>query len=350
MLTEFTFIAVALLLSLFAETVMIVPERQIIGMNDFTVAVADSCSGVEGFALITAFMGIYAWLFRDTLRMGRYWGVVLPLALLASWSLNILRIAVLIMIGAHASPEMAANGFHSFAGWLFFILLAFAVLVAVNRIGWLARAPSAAPPDAPRVLEDDITARILPFIAFMLSGVILQTFWATPELGYPLQAAAMAGALWLVRRPLMSCLARPDGVAVAAGLAVGLGWIVLAPAAGDQPQALLALPAGLFALWAVIRVLGTALLVPMVEELFFRGYLLARLDDGSPARRTLAIGVSSALFALLHGRWIEAGLAGVVFSLLYLRRGQVADAIVAHAVANALIAAVALWQGDWALI
>jgi membrane protease YdiL (CAAX protease family) len=63
-----------------------------------------------------------------------------------------------------------------------------------------------------------------------------------------------------------------------------------------------------------------------------------------------AIAVSAGLFALVHGRWIEAALAGVVFSLLYMRHGRLADAMAAHASANALIAAVALWRGNWALI
>ena len=88
----------------------------------------------------------------------------------------------------------------------------------------------------------------------------------------------------------------------------------------------------------------------MIEELFFRGYIQARLDWGTLSSRITAVAVSACLFALVHGRWIEAGLAGVVFSMLYIRNGRLADAITAHAVANAFIAAVALWRGDWALI
>jgi membrane protease YdiL (CAAX protease family) len=47
---------------------------------------------------------------------------------------------------------------------------------------------------------------------------------------------------------------------------------------------------------------------------------------------------------------LEAGLAGVVFSLVYTHKGRLADAMAAHASANALIAVVALWRGDFALI
>ena len=98
------------------------------------------------------------------------------------------------------------------------------------------------------------------------------------------------------------------------------------------------------------RIAGTVLFVPVIEELFFRGYLQSRLDIGGWPGKALAIVVPTAAFAALHGRYLEAGTAGVIFALLVMRRGRLADAIAAHAVANALIAAVAAWRGDWGLI
>jgi exosortase E/protease (VPEID-CTERM system) len=137
---------------------------------------------------------------------------------------------------------------------------------------------------------------------------------------------------------------------VLAGLGVGLGWVLSAPAAAPLSEGVAALSGGAFAAWAALRLFGTVALVPMIEELFFRGYVQARLDRGTWPSRVLAVAVSATLFALMHGRWLEAGLAGVVFSVLYMRKGRLADAIAAHASANALIAAVALWRGDFALI
>ncbi|MFX0540967.1 type II CAAX prenyl endopeptidase Rce1 family protein [Roseovarius sp. S4756] len=90
--------------------------------------------------------------------------------------------------------------------------------------------------------------------------------------------------------------------------------------------------------------------MPIIEEAFFRGYVLARLANDSVLWKIAGIAVSSALFALLHGRWVAAGLAGVVFGLIYLRRRCLVDAVVAHAAANSVIAAAALWYGDWSLI
>ena len=346
-LTEFTFFTVAWVLSPFDSIPLVDAERQIIGIRGFAVAVADSCSGIEGFALITAFLSLYAILFRETLRMGRFWLVVLPVALFMSWSLNILRIALLILIGAFYSPELAVNGFHSFAGWLFFTILAIGVLIVVNRMSWLQKDIAAVAPLAAET--DDFVARIVPFIVYMLSGIVAAAFWTDPEMGYPLRVVMMGAAVWWFRKTIVTYLERPGAVAVLAGLFVGVLWIWTAPAS-DQPAAVLVLPTAALIAWAVFRIVGTVVLVPLIEEMFFRGYVLARLDTGRPLNRVLAIAVSSGLFALLHGRWFEAGLAGVIFAWLQIRQGRSADAITAHAVANGLIAIVAAWRGDWSLI
>ncbi len=257
--------------------------------------------------------------------------------------------AGLILIGGHASPALAVNGFHSFAGWLFFTVLALGLLAVVQGMPWLQR-EGAAVAAAPALTWDATAARIVPFIVFMLSGLVVNAFWQTPALGFPLQAAMMAGALWLFRAPLLALTWRIDPVALLAGLAVGLGWIALAPATAAPLPGLAALSPVAFALWVAIRILGTSLLVPLIEEAFFRGYLLERLDTGSWQMRLAAIILSSLAFALLHGRMLEAGVAGVIFALVMLRRRRLGDAVQAHAMANAAVAAAALVTGDWSLI
>lgn len=349
--TDVTFIAVFLLLKLFSGEVVVDPAAYVIGTPEFRVMVADSCSGIEGLVLITAFLALYGVLFRDDLRLRRFGLVIWPLALLVSWLFNAVRITVLILIGVHVSPELAVNGFHSFAGWLMFTGLSVGVLVVVGRSGYALQAASAPRlKTAPSLAQDDVAGRILPFIVFALSSMMAQAFWTEPALGYPAQVAMMLVALWWVRATVARYLAWPSALSVMAGLVVGVMWIVTAPATEPPSEALLALSGGAFLIWAALRILGTVALVPIVEELLFRGYVQARLDRGTLPSRIIAVVVSAGLFAFVHGRWIEAGLAGVVFALLHMRNGRLADAIAAHAVANALIAAVALWRGDWALI
>lgn len=363
-LTEVTFGAVHGLLRLAGAEPQVFPDEKMIGLDGFLVHIAEYCSGVEGFVLVSGFVLLYGLLFRAELRAVRYWLVVLPVALLMSWALNVVRLAGLVAIGARISPELAIGGFHSYAGWMFFTLLALGFLAGVRAISFL-HITTAVPAQAPRGMPG-AEARIRPFVAFMLASVLVAAFSAVPDLAYPVKVVAMAGALWLFTRGQDLGLGRSvDPVAVGAGLAVGLLWIATRPAPGvadlDLARALDGLAPLLLMVWIVFRLVGTVLLVPLVEELFFRGYVLARIDgiganEGAAGgravggRRIIAIAVSSLLFALLHGRWLVAGAAGVAFALVYLRRGRLMDAVVAHAVANLLVAIFALLSGDWAAI
>ena len=84
--------------------------------------------------------------------------------------------------------------------------------------------------------------------------------------------------------------------------------------------------------------------------MFFRGYLLQKLDFGGWQGTVAALGISSILFGALHSDVVLASAIGLVFGLLALRKGRIFDAVVAHATANFLIAAWALWTGDWSVI
>ncbi|WP_220662370.1 exosortase E/protease, VPEID-CTERM system [Neotabrizicola shimadae] len=353
-LSSITFAAVEHLLNLISDEVYSDPALYQIGINSalggIVVRIGQPCSGVEGFALITAFVALYGYLFRADLRFPRYWLVVLPLGLLASWILNVLRITALVWIGARVSPDLAVNGFHSYAGWFLFTLLTLAVIAVVQATPWLHRTNAIARPGLP-MRRDPVAAQILPFIAMMLAGILTSTFLIEPALGYPLVAFVLIAALWFVWPALRQLPLSPDPLSLALGGVVGAAWVIFAPpATGTLNDSLATLGSLGFALWVAFRLLGTAVLVPVVEELFFRGYLLSRLDGPAPWRRWLALGITSATFALLHGRWFAAAAAGLVFGLLALRRGRVTDAIQAHMTANALIALVALARSDWTLI
>jgi len=353
LITEATFAAVYHLLRLFNATTFADPTIYIIGVEAFAVHIARQCSGVEGMALVTAFVLFYGLLFRKDLHLGRYWLTVLPLGILFSMLLNVVRIAVLILIGAHISPDLAVNAFHSYAGWLFFTLLALGLIYLVQKIRWLHRDP-AQYMTAPPVQSDPLAARILPFVAFMLAGILTQALFSEPALAYPLIVLALAGAVWIFRDHTRNLQWGLDPVGIGAGLAVGLIWVAMADhnslAGASLAQTLGALAPPVLIGWITFRLIGTILLVPLVEEMFFRGYIMARLDRGGIGWRLIAITVSTGLFAVLHGSWLAAGIAGLVFALVMLRRGRVSDAVQSHIAANALVAAAALVLRDFSLI
>lgn len=349
-----TFSAVAAILHLFSEEVFTDVATFTIGIptlsGGFVVQIGQPCSGVEGFALVSAFVAIYAYIFRKDLRFPLYWFVVLPLGLLLSWCLNVVRIAGLILIGAHISPNLAVDGFHSYAGWLFFTLLALALVWAVQMTPWLYKSGAVPRADVP-LRQDLVAASLLPFVALMLISTILSAFLTQPELGYPAKAVVMAAALWFFRLALRRLPWAWDTTAFALGAVAGLGWVLTSTQSDpDLAATLQTWPVVGRGVWVAFRLVGTVLLIPVIEELFFRGYVLARLDGPQPWRRVLAVVVSSAAFAALHGRWVEAGLAGVIFAVVMLRRGRVTDAILAHVTANLVVAVFALAKGDFSLI
>jgi exosortase E/protease (VPEID-CTERM system) len=356
-ISDATFQTVLAMLDAVGMEVVSDPVKRGIGADGFDVSVARQCSGVEGILLITLFAAFYLTVFRRELRFPRAL-LLIPIGLALSWTLNSVRISVLIWIGAHVSPELAVNGFHSHAGWLLFSALSLGMIAVSRAVPWFRRE---AAPDRradihapPPIARDPNAAQILPFVAFMASALIASTFAQTPAIHYPLRALAMAAALAVFWRMYLRLDWRLDPVAIGVGAAIGVVWLAAQAPSGAEATplsaALAAMSPAMFAIWAVARIAGTTLLVPLIEELFFRGYVLRRLDTGGMAMRLVAIAVSSGLFAALHDRWMLAGAAGVAFALLTLRRGRVTDAIVAHATANGMIAAWAAVTGDWSVI
>ncbi|MGZ9808833.1 exosortase E/protease, VPEID-CTERM system [Pseudoroseicyclus sp. H15] len=339
----------ALLLHLMGETVYLDAPSAVLGTATFSVRVAESCSGIEGIVLVFAFGSLYALLFRREIHLGRFFAVILPLAMLASWLLNLARIALLVMIGSHGAPELAVGGFHSHAGWIFFCIVALGLVALMEALPWLHRAPRRA---APAWAEDRAAAFIVPFAVFMLSGLVGNAVVSEPEMAYPFRILLVALSLWPFRRQYVALIGRPDMLSLGAGLGVGVLWVVTAPAGDGALAARLAEMAPVvLAAWVILRVLGTSLVVPLVEELLFRGYILLDWLDGPGwPRKVMAIAASTLPFALLHGRYLAAGLAGLVFALVALRRGRVSDAIWAHVAANLIVALWALALGDFTLI
>jgi len=63
-----------------------------------------------------------------------------------------------------------------------------------------------------------------------------------------------------------------------------------------------------------------------------------------------ALLISSMAFGALHGsRWIAGTLAGLLYGFAAIRKGKLGDAVVAHAVTNAILAAYVLIFNQWQL-
>ena len=102
-----------------------------------------------------------------------------------------------------------------------------------------------------------------------------------------------------------------------------------------------------------VRWIGAALLVPVMEELFWRSFLMRwiaspRWEGVDPRAVGLrAIVLSTFVFTLAHTLWLAAVLAGLAYAWLYVRTGKLWLPVLAHAVTNGLLGIWVVMTGRW---
>jgi len=103
-----------------------------------------------------------------------------------------------------------------------------------------------------------------------------------------------------------------------------------------------------------LRTLRAVVIVPIVEELFWRAWLMRWLIH--PNFQKIPLGaythqsfwVVAVLFASEHGAYWDVGLlAAVIFNWWMVRTKSLGDLILAHAVANACLSAYVVGAGKW---
>ena len=110
-------------------------------------------------------------------------------------------------------------------------------------------------------------------------------------------------------------------------------------------------PAG-YAL-AAVRLLGAAAVVPVMEELFWRSFIMRYLVDSDfasvrPGTFTpLSFGATVALFGVEHHLWLAGMMAGLAYAALLYRSGNLWTCIWAHAVTNLVLGLHVLSTGEW---
>jgi uncharacterized protein len=113
-------------------------------------------------------------------------------------------------------------------------------------------------------------------------------------------------------------------------------------------------PGDLTPLMLVLRTTRAALLVPVLEELFWRGWLPRFLQDADFRRIPLgqytsfAFWATAALFAAEHGPFWEVGLmAGVVYNWWMRRTRSLGDLVLCHATTNLALSLFVIVTKRW---
>lgn len=377
--SQWTFMVSATGLEWLNQSVYVEAEAMLLGTDSFIVHIAPSCSGIEGMIINLAMSALFVLLHHRYLRLPRAF-ILIPIALGLSFLANCLRIVLLIIIGTHVSETLAVEGFHSVAGWLMAVALAFFVVFGLGSLKWFRKSddsvsastnPSQPMLTSDRQLPDPYAGALIPFIALLVGTLLMGLYTQSgPNPIYVVKALCMAGGLVWTRDRwwplLMQELMRARStvlfglIAFALGAAMAVVWAWMHPidtqANGEFAASFVNLAVWQQSLWLVIRVFGACLMVPLIEELFFRGYVMSKLSGWvgdlkwpDAARTIIPLLVSSALFAVMHQAWLVAALVGLGYGLIRLRMGLFA-AVVAHGATNVMVVLIAFYTQQWLLL
>ena len=102
-----------------------------------------------------------------------------------------------------------------------------------------------------------------------------------------------------------------------------------------------------------VRLVGLSLLVPVVEEIFWRGFLYRWIQD--PDWESVPLGqwhakafwLVTLLFTLAHPEWFAAAVYGVLINALWVGKRDLWTCVVAHATSNLVLGLYILATGSW---
>jgi uncharacterized protein len=178
---------------------------------------------------------------------------------------------------------------------------------------------------------------------------------------YPLQTLVCAALLWWFWRCYDFHRFAQPLFTIGIGILVLVIWI--APQAffgfgarteGFNPETFAENPA---AYWATVlmRFLRLVIIVPIVEEIFWRGFLLRyfineKFDEVPFGTFSwLSFAVVTIGFTLVHSMadWPAALITGVLFNVVAYKTKSLLSCIIAHAVTNLLLGLWIMWTGQW---
>jgi hypothetical protein len=223
-----------------------------------------------------------------------------------------------------------------------------------------------------------LLARVLPFVVFLgLTFFQGQFGEASKYWVYAAKTVVGAWLVWLVWPLVTEMRWKLSLPAVVTGIGVFAVWVGLDPwypktselfvklglsnakTAAEQAAAIwnphLAFGQGTALAWLfiVVRIAGSTLVVPPLEEAFYRSFLyrfIAKSDFTSVSLRQflpVPFLVTVMFFGLAHEQWLAGVLCGAAYQWLVLRSGALGEAMTAHAITNALLGLWVAGRGAW---
>jgi uncharacterized protein len=205
-----------------------------------------------------------------------------------------------------------------------------------------------------KMLNHPILVRVAPFAVFVIL-TIPQGYLGDHAQYWICAGKTVFGAwmLWLVRSHVREMRWALSWEAVIAGVLVFAVWVgldgyypVIARKGSFNPIRSYGVGSTPALLFIAIRTIGSSLIVPPLEEVFFRSFLYRYFINSdflkAPFRRLEwpAFLITAVIFGFEHSEWLPGILCGLTYQGLVCRKDRLGDAITAHAITNLLLS---LW-------
>ena len=206
-----------------------------------------------------------------------------------------------------------------------------------------------------RIIASPILVRIIPFAVFAALTLLQGRFFDTSQYWvYALKTVLGAWMLWIIRSHVKEMRWSFSWEALLVGIVVFLAWVgldgyyplIAEREAAFNPDRSYGAGSALAMLFIAVRMIGSSLVVPPLEEVFYRSFLyryLVKADFLKIPLRQLewrAFIIAGLVFGISHYEWLPGILCGFAYQGLVCRKGRLGDAITAHAITNLLLA---LW-------
>lgn len=210
-------------------------------------------------------------------------------------------------------------------------------------------------------------ARFLPLAIWLVIGSLglgggNAMFWA-----YMAKVFVGVWIVWEMRRFIPEIRWTVSWQAIVGGILVFVAWVGLDPFYPKNHLFMKDTPESVWNPFAhfgensiiawtvmVIRIFGMTVLVPPIEEAFYRSLVyryIVKYDFTKVALNHfdgVAMVLCASLFGFMHFQWLPGILCGLAYQWLVFRRGHLGDAITAHAITNFLLAVYVIWKGGGA--
>jgi hypothetical protein len=196
----------------------------------------------------------------------------------------------------------------------------------------------------------------------------LHSVWPLSDLpDQILRVTVMTAVLWFIARPVIDLRVRHLVAAVAIGVAVFVVWIgpdllfkgyrhfwLFENALTGKAETSMSSAGTVNWPVLILRLIRAVVIVPIVEELFWRAWMMRWLIDSDFQKVPLgkytaqSFWIVAVLFASEHGSYWDVGLAaGIIYNWWMVRTRSLGDLILAHAVTNGILGAYVIAFGKW---